>query len=64
MKGENDEKSKENGKDGTNSEKSLVENNRCDICYMESKNAVLLPCKHNCTCINCSKNLNKCPICR
>jgi hypothetical protein len=45
-------------------ENELVENNRCDVCYMEEKNAVLLPCKHNCTCVTCSKNLNKCPICR
>ena len=38
-------------------ESALVENNRCDVCYMEEKNAVLLPCKHNCTCVTCAKNL-------
>jgi len=40
----------------TPSEK-LFENNRCDICYEKEKNALLMPCKHNCTCILCAKNL-------
>jgi len=47
----------------TPSEK-LFENNRCDICYEKEKNALLMPCKHNCTCILCAKNLTQCPICR
>ena len=40
------------------------ENNRCDVCYMDEKNALLLPCKHNCVCIGCAKDVISCPICR
>ena len=42
----------------------LVENNRCDVCFMSEKDALFLPCKHNCVCVLCAKNLNACPICR
>ena len=42
----------------------------CVICLNERKTVVLLPCKHLCVCVSCSKNLRNanqnetCPICR
>ena len=36
----------------------------CSICYTNEKNVVFLPCKHNVTCSECSKNIKNCPICR
>ena len=35
----------------------------CCICLDGKKNVLFLPCKHICTCANCS-NVNNCPICR
>lgn len=35
----------------------------CNICFENEKNILFLPCKHLCSCIDCSKNLNRCPIC-
>ncbi|CAF1181349.1 unnamed protein product [Rotaria sordida] len=42
----------------------------CIICYNNRKNIVLLPCRHLCVCVTCSKQLwnntqkQTCPICR
>ena len=42
----------------------------CVICWNDRKTIVLLPCRHLCVCILCSKKLwnntqkEKCPICR
>lgn len=37
-------------------EKDFV-NDACLICYSQDKDAVFLPCRHNTTCIKCSKTL-------
>ncbi|UJR08339.1 hypothetical protein I4U23_012610 [Adineta vaga] len=36
----------------------------CIICLNERKTVVLLPCRHLCVCVCCSKKLSTCPICR
>lgn len=36
----------------------------CNICMCEPKSAILIPCGHFYTCMECSKRLDKCPICR
>lgn len=40
----------------------------CSICLSEKVSTIILPCRHFCICMDCSKNLventNKCPICR
>ncbi|EGR33735.1 hypothetical protein IMG5_041730 [Ichthyophthirius multifiliis] len=36
----------------------------CVICCENERNVVFIPCRHNCTCIQCSKNIQECPICR
>lgn len=36
----------------------------CPICYSEKCNTVCVPCGHICSCLDCSKNLKKCPLCR
>ena len=33
-------------------------------CHTSEKNCVLLPCKHNCVCIECSQAMNECPFCK
>lgn len=43
-------------------------NTQCIICLEKPKTTVLMPCKHQCCCANCSKevfNTSKmCPFCR
>jgi hypothetical protein len=42
----------------------------CIVCWNDKKTVVLLPCKHLCVCVSCSKKLwdntqkATCPICR
>lgn len=36
----------------------------CKICFEKRSNAVILECGHLCACIDCSKQLKSCPICR
>jgi hypothetical protein len=40
----------------------------CIICKCNLRNGIIKPCKHQCTCVECGKNLEKihqpCPICR
>ena len=38
--------------------------NTCVICMDHEKDAVLLNCGHNCSCLNCANTLSICPICR
>ncbi|CAF1932178.1 unnamed protein product [Rotaria magnacalcarata] len=44
--------------------------NLCVICCNDKKNIVLLPCRHLCVCLTCSKKLwnntskQTCPMCR
>lgn len=36
----------------------------CIICYDNKTNIMFEPCNHHVVCSDCSKNVNKCPICR
>lgn len=36
----------------------------CAICMCEPKSAVIVPCGHFYTCMECSTKIDKCPICR
>jgi hypothetical protein len=36
----------------------------CKICYDAPLDCVLVPCRHQCTCIKCGDALDYCPICR
>ena len=38
--------------------------NECCICLDNEKNSIFIPCGHYYCCINCSKQIKKCPICR
>jgi len=38
--------------------------NLCKVCYDQPINSVLLRCGHVAICFECSKHLDKCPICR
>jgi len=38
--------------------------NECKICFERETDTVLLECGHQCCCLECSKNLKNCPICR
>lgn len=37
---------------------------KCSICMEYNSKIIFTPCNHICSCINCSKKLNECPICR
>jgi len=36
----------------------------CCVCLASKKSVVLLPCRHLCLCVTCSKTLVECPLCR
>ena len=36
----------------------------CKICYTEGMDCVLFPCRHQCCCFACSRQLQECPLCR
>eukprot|EP01004_Peranema_trichophorum_P002615 NODE_1660_length_1859_cov_45.541475_g1407_i0.p1 GENE.NODE_1660_length_1859_cov_45.541475_g1407_i0~~NODE_1660_length_1859_cov_45.541475_g1407_i0.p1 ORF type:complete len:542 (-),score=109.78 NODE_1660_length_1859_cov_45.541475_g1407_i0:175-1800(-) len=36
----------------------------CIICFDAVIDSVLVPCGHCCACLNCSKSMRQCPICR
>ena len=36
----------------------------CNICMSNPIDCLILECGHMCTCLNCAKELCKCPICR
>ena len=36
----------------------------CCICLNDKPNIVFMPCKHLCSCLDCSNKVKKCPICR
>ncbi|CAD8120565.1 unnamed protein product [Paramecium sonneborni] len=38
--------------------------NLCIICFEKERDSLILPCKHNATCLKCSQNLTICPLCR
>ncbi|KAJ0242836.1 hypothetical protein HA466_0201040 [Hirschfeldia incana] len=43
---------------------SQQEKNLCKVCFEDSVNVLLLPCKHLVLCSACSNKCNQCPICR
>jgi len=36
----------------------------CAVCNENERDVVLLPCKHNVSCVKCSKSIKQCPVCR
>ena len=36
----------------------------CIICCENERDTLYMPCRHNAACMRCSKNLEKCPICK
>lgn len=46
------------------SDSSIDNQNACNICYVSEKDCVFYPCKHNTSCIKCSKMIKQCPVCR
>lgn len=39
-------------------------NMNCIICWESERDCVMLPCRHNITCIKCVKSVKVCPFCR
>lgn len=39
-------------------------NNTCSICWDEERDCLIMPCRHNVTCLKCIKSVKNCPICR
>jgi hypothetical protein len=52
------------GESAPENSKDMSSEDTCKICYDEKVNCVLIRCGHMCTCLECSKQLEKCPICR
>lgn len=45
--------------------KSMTEREgNCFICYEKERDCLLMPCKHNISCIKCSQSFKTCPVCR
>ena len=36
----------------------------CKVCYDDTIGELFLPCRHLMCCIECSKKLSNCPLCR
>ena len=36
----------------------------CNVCYEQTKDCIIVPCKHFAGCRSCCMKLDKCPICR
>jgi hypothetical protein len=47
-----------------NVKKREREDRECSICLDNERDCVYVPCGHTKTCMSCSKNIDKCPICR
>jgi len=46
-------------------ENERLKNERmCVVCLSKEKNILLLPCAHLTSCLECSFNLQNCPLCR
>ena len=41
-----------------------IDNPKCVICWDNEKDCLIMPCRHNASCIKCTKVLKNCPICR
>jgi hypothetical protein len=53
--------------DFKNSNITVFEDNSeedCAICMVNEKCIIIIPCGHYYTCAECTKKINKCPICR
>ncbi|ELP93979.1 hypothetical protein EIN_181460 [Entamoeba invadens IP1] len=42
---------------------TLEEKDLCKVCFLNSKDCVVVPCGHRCCCSECAKHMKKCPIC-
>lgn len=51
-------------KDSMGMPEKIYEMVECCVCMDEESNIVLVPCGHLVMCKNCSKEIEKCPICR
>ncbi len=40
-----------------------VESKQCVVCMDKSRKLMIKPCNHYCVCRNCSRHINKCPMC-
>lgn len=40
------------------------ENSKCVICWENERDCLIMPCRHNVSCIRCTKAIKNCPICR
>lgn len=45
-------------------ENSSFENSKCVVCWDNDRDCLIMPCRHNTSCIKCTKSLKSCPICR
>ena len=36
----------------------------CTVCLVATRNALLVPCNHLVTCMNCAAMMHTCPVCR
>ena len=39
-------------------------NTNCIVCWESERDCVILPCRHNITCMKCIKSVKTCPVCR
>ena len=46
------------------SKESGGENDKCVVCWDLERDCLIMPCRHNITCVKCTKSLKNCPICR
>ena len=44
--------------------KKIIDTNRCNVCYTNPKNRIIIPCGHYTSCNDCLSKLTDCPICR
>jgi hypothetical protein len=44
--------------------RQISEASTCIVCIDREKSVACMPCKHLCLCVECSKNLKICPLCR
>lgn len=52
----------QSGQANERAERNNKDHKKCYICFSNERNCLFLPCKHNFSCMKCSKNLEKCPI--
>lgn len=50
---------------GNDSEEKVIDDARvCQICFMEERGVVFLPCGHLVACVKCAPSLSTCAVCR